>query len=166
MTERYAQLRRNMGHIATSEDAKKQKATDELVHAVGSSHDILARATTVFPLTLFPDTLTIDRAKITITHRDFMAAGEVISISIEDILNVAATVGPLFGSVSISTRFFDPNKPYKIDHFWRKDALKIKRIAEGYIIARQKDIDTSALSTPELSKLLDELGKVSAEDTV
>lgn len=166
MNESYTELQKSMGRIATSRDAERQKAKDALVNAVGSSHDILARATTVFPLTLFPDTLTIDRTKMTITHRDFMGAGEVISISIEDILNVAATVGPLFGSVTIATRFFDPNKPYKIDHFWRKDALKIKRIAEGYIIARQKDIDTSALSTRELSKLLDELGKVSAEDTV
>ncbi len=165
MNYRYGQLR-NIGHIATNEDPKKQKATDELVDAIGHSHDILLRATTVFPFTLFPDTLTIDRTKITITHRDFLAAGDVISIGIEDVLNVAATVGPVFGSVNIATRFFDQDKPYKIDHFWRKDALKIKRIAQGYTIARQKEIDTSALSTQELAKTLDELGKVSAEDTI
>lgn len=145
---------------------EKSKAAQELVESIGDSHDVLVRAKTVFPLTLFPDTLTIDRAKLTITHRDFFGAGEVLTISIEDILNVTATVGPFFGSVIIATRFFDLNKPYKVDHFWRADALKIKRIMQGYIIAKQKKIDCSALSTKELAKMLDELGKVAPQEKV
>ncbi len=152
--------------VAPSAGAQKQQTAQKLVKAIGNSHDVLFRARTVFPLTLFPDTISIDRTKITVTHRDFLRAGEVLSISIEDILNVTATVGPLFGSIKLSTRFFDPDKPYEIDHFWRADALKIKRIAQGYVIARQKKIDCSALSTPELAKMLDELGKVSGPDKV
>lgn len=145
---------------------QEQQTVGKLVKAIGDSHDVLFRAQTVFPFTLFSDTLTIDRSKITVTHRNFWGAGEILSVSIEDILNVTATVGPLFGSIKISTRFFDPNKPYAIDHFWRGDALKIKRIAEGYIIAKQKNIDCSGMSTPELAKMLDELGKVNREDSV
>jgi hypothetical protein len=145
-------------------DEKKAKTQDALVKAIGDSRNILVRATTVFPFTLFPDTITIDRAKLTITHRDFFSAGEALSINIEDILNVTATVGPFFGSIMIATRFFDPGKPYTIDKFHRADALKIKRIAQGYIIAKQKDIDCTALSNQELTKLLDELGKVDAAE--
>lgn len=153
-------------HLAPVDNTVQKQKAKELAEAIGNSNDVLFRATTVFPFTLFPDTLTIDRSKITVTHRDFLRAGEVLSIGIEDVLNVTASVGPIFGSIKIATRFFDPAKPYEIDHFWRKDALKIKRIAEGYIIAKQKGIDCSALSTPELAKTLDELGKVSREDTV
>ena len=145
---------------------KKRQTEEKLVKAIGDSHDVLVRAKTVFPLTLFPDTLTVDRTKLTITHRDFFSAAEVLSIQIEDILNATVTVGPFFGSIKLSTRFFDPAKPYTIDHFWRTDALKIKRILQGYLIARQKEIDCSALSTPELSRLLDELGKVAPEEKV
>ncbi len=145
---------------------EKQKTQEELTNAIGDAHDVLMRATAVFPLTLFPDTVAIDRTKLTITHRDFFGAGEVLSINIEDILNVTATVGPFFGSIKISTRFFDPDKPYTVDHFWRKDALRIKRIAQGYVIAKQKEIDCSALSNRELAKLLDELGKVSAPEKI
>lgn len=148
------------------EHIQKNKAHEELVQAIGDAHDILVRAKTVFPLTLFPDTLTVDRTKLTITHRDFFKSAEVLSIQIEDILNVTATVGPIFGSIKISTRFFDPDKPYTVDHFWRADALKIKRIMQGYLIARQKDVDSSALSTRELARLLDELGKVAPEEKV
>ncbi len=148
------------------ENIQKTKAQEELVQAIGDAHDILVRAKTVFPLTLFPDTLTVDRTKLTITHRDFFKSAEVLSIQIEDILNVTATVGPVFGSVKLSTRFFDPDKPYTVDHFWRADALKVKRIMQGYMIARQKEVDCSALSTSELARLLDELGKVAAPEKV
>jgi hypothetical protein len=150
--------------LPSSKEAEKQKVAHDLVEAIGDSHDVLARATAVFPLALFPDTITVDRTKLTITHRDFFKVGEVLSIGIEDILNITATVGPFFGSIKISTRFFDPNKPYEVDHFWRKDALKIKRIVQGYIIARQKNIDCSALSTKELAATLDRLGKVAPEE--
>ncbi len=145
---------------SVSADGDKKKAEEELAEAIGDSHDVLARATTVFPITLFPDTITVDHTKLTVTHRDFFRIGEVLSIRIEDILNVTATVGPLFGSIKISTRFFDSNKPYTVHHFWRADALKIKRIVQGYLIAKQQEVDTSSLSTRELAKMLDELGKV------
>jgi hypothetical protein len=148
----------------TKSEAKEVK--QKLAKAIGDSHDVLVRASTVFPRTLFPDTLTVDRTKLTVTHRNFLNAGEVLSIRIEDILNVTAQVGPIFGSIKISTRFFDNKKPYEVDHFWRGDALKIKRIVQGYLIAKQQKVDCSKLSTPELAKLLDELGQVDKPDKV
>lgn len=148
------------------QDVEKQKTQEELVRAIGNANDVLVRASTMFPFTIFPDTISIDRTKLTITHRDFFKTAEVLSMSIEDILNVTATVGPFFGSVKIATRFFDREKPYTIDHFSRADALKIKRITQGYIIAKQKGVDCSALSTKELTRLLDELGKVAPAEKV
>lgn len=152
--------------LAKSGEVKKQETAVELIEAIGDARDVLVRVTTVFPLSLFPDTITIDRTKLTITHRDFFKSADVLSICIEDILNVSAGVGPFFGSIKISTRFFDSAKPYTVDHFTRADALKIKRIAQGYIIAKQKEVDCSALSTKELTKLLDELGKVDPAEKV
>ncbi len=149
-----------------NQEDQKHKAAEELIQAIGDARDVLVRATTVFPMTLFPDTITIDRTKLTITHRDFFKMAEVLSIRIEDILNVTAGVGPFFGSIKISTRFFDPDKPYTVDHFWRADALKIKRITQGYLIAKKKEIDCSALTTPELTRLLDDLGKVAPAEKV
>ncbi len=138
----------------------KQEVAQELVSAIGGSNDVLVRATTVFPFTANPDTVTLDRTKLTITHRDFFKTAEVLSIRVEDILNVTASVDAFFGSIKISTRFFDPNKPYVVKFLRRKDALKLKRIVQGYLIARQREVDCSALSTRQLANLLDELGKV------
>ncbi|HZM63835.1 MAG TPA: hypothetical protein VFB59_01750 [Candidatus Saccharimonadales bacterium] len=144
----------------------KREVERELNQAIIGSHQALVEATTVFPFTLIPDSIIVDREKLTVAHRIFFRVAEVISIRIEDILNVTADVGPFFGSLKISTRFFDPDKPYNVNFLWRSDALKIKRIMQGYIIAIQKGIDMSMLATPELAKLLDELGKADPNDEI
>lgn len=151
--------------VRTQND-EKLKTEEELIEAIGDAQDVLVRITTMFPFSLFPDTITIDRTKLTITHRDIFKSGEVLSINIEDILNVSASVGPFYGTIKISTRFYDSDKPYTIEHFSRADALKVKRIAQGYVIAKQKEVDCSALSNVELTKLLDELGKVAPAEKV
>ena len=159
----------NMPQVQATQDIiqrEKQKTANELIDTIGGSQDVLIRVTTAFPFALFPDTITIDRTKLTITHRDFFRLGESLSINIEDILNVTAGVGPLFGTIKLSTRFFDALKPYVVRHLTRGDTLRIKRILQGYIIAKQKKVDSSALSTRELAKLLDELGKVAPAEIV
>lgn len=152
--------------ITEANAREKQKTAIEIIDAVGGSQDVLIRVNTVFPFTLFPDTITIDRTKLTITHRDFFKSGESLSINIEDILNVTANVGPFIGSIKIATRFYGSDKPFIVKNLNRRDVLRIKRILQGYIIAKQKEVDCSALSTGELTKLLDELGKVSPPEKV
>src|SRR5258707_12767457 len=68
---------------ATPEESKQ-----ELRNAIKGSNQVLASATTA--LTFFPDTLTVDRAKLTLTKRTFFQTAEVMSIRIEDVLNVTA----------------------------------------------------------------------------
>lgn len=132
---------------------------DELQQVIQGSNEVLATANTVFPFTLFPDTATMDRAKLTIIQRSFFGAAKVMSIRIEDILNVTANVGPLFGSLHIVSRVLNPDKPFDINFLWRSDALKLKRIMQGYIIAMQKQIDLSPLTTGELTIMLERLGE-------
>jgi hypothetical protein len=139
--------------------AAARRSAEQLSRAIGAAHEVLCTVTTVFPFTLFPDTVTIDRSKLTVTRRQFFKMADVMTLRIEDVLNVVAHVGPIFGSVEIATRFFSEKKPYRVNYLWRNDALRIKRIMQGYIIALQKKIDCSALATHELATMLDELGK-------
>lgn len=136
---------------------EKTEARKELEQAIKGSHEILEAATTVWPFTPFPDTVAIDRAKVTITHRTFFKVAEIVSIRIEDILNVTANVGPMFGSLHIVSRVLSPDKPYEIKFLWRDDALRLKRIMQGYVIAIQKKIDVTPLATKELADMLNEL---------
>lgn len=144
----------------------QQKTAEELVDAIGNSQDVLVRAKTVFPFKIFPTIVSVDRTKITITEREMFKSGEVLSIRIEDVLNVTVHVNPFLGSIKISSRFFNPEKPYVVDCLSRADALRIKRIVQGYLIARQQEIDTSNLPTKELTIMLDELGKVAPPERV
>lgn len=169
----YLEYQRNLpnqqplpGPRANSLADQKSKIKKELSHAIGNAQEVLMSATTVFPFTLFPDTITIDRTKLTVAHRTFFRVAEVMTIRVDDILNVTASVGPLFGSLKITTRFFDTSdKSYTINYLTRGDALKLKRIVQGYIIALQRKIDCSALSTRELSRMLDELGQGALDET-
>lgn len=129
----------------------------ELDQAIKGSENLLAVATTVMPI--FPDTITVDRAKVTITRKRFFATGDVVSMRIEDILNVSATVGPLFGSIKIVSRVLSGEEPYVTNKMWRSDAIHLKRIIQGYVIALQRKIDCSKLPTKELVAKLDRLGE-------
>jgi len=140
-------------HRAATPEESKQELRD----AIQGSSEIVATATTV--LTLFPDTMTIDRAKLTVTKRSFFSTAEVMSIRIEDVLNATATVGPIFGTIKIVSRVLNVEKPYTVGRFWRGDALRLKRILQGYVIALQQGIDCHTLPTDELAAMLDKLGE-------
>ncbi len=160
-----------LGHLPTSAFLRdsdlregKELAVKKLKRALGHANESLATATAVFPFNFFPDTIMVDREKVTIAHRFFFLVAEVITIRNEDILNVAADVGPFFGSIKITSRFFDAEQePYSINYLWRSDAERIKRMIQGCVIATNKKIDCSTLSTPELRKAFDELGRAPAE---
>jgi hypothetical protein len=137
----------------------KLQAMQELHKVARDSRVVLAKATAVFPITLFPGTVAVDRSQVSITKRTFFLAGDVTSIQVDDILNVTAVVGPLFGKVRIATRYFDPDKPYDVDHFWRDDALRIAAIINGLVVAKANNIDISALSGNELVETLKRVGQ-------
>ena len=145
--------------IAQISPQHKDRTLRELTKVVEGSQEILARATTVFPLDLFPDTITVDCTQVTITQRSFFFVGGTTSIRVEDILNVTANVGPFFGSVKISTRYFDPDKPYEISRLWRDDALRLQAILQGLIIAAKREIDVTAVDKHELVKGLTKVGQ-------
>jgi len=154
-----------LGHVAATSQSEPESAEDKgkkLRNIVSKSHEVLISVNTVFPVTLFPDSVTVDRTKVTITKRDFFWTSDVMSIRIEDVLNVSASVGPLFGSLTIASRVMSTIDHFKINHFWRSDAIRLKHIIQGYVIAQHNDIDTAHLTTDELIDTLRELGHDSA----
>lgn len=140
------------------EEDDAQKKRRELQDQVKRSREILVTATTVFPFTLFPDTITVDRTKLTIHKRNFFFSSDVLSIRIEDILNVSSGLGPFFGSVTIASRVMSTEDHFVINYFWKADAVKIKRLLQGYVIAQHNKIECTHLSKYELISTLSELG--------
>lgn len=130
----------------------------ELTRAVDNSQQVLIAATTVWPLKPFPATITVDRVKVTVTTKVFFADKEVVSIQIEDILNVEVDIHLFLGALKLFTRFYN-NEPVTIDYLRRDDAIAVKRVLQGYIIAIQKGIDCSAMDKNKLVPMLHKLGQ-------
>jgi len=144
---------------ASEESARQmtaEESKEELRQAIKGSNQILAQASTV--LQLFPDTMTVDRAKLTITKRTFFRMADVMSMRIEDVLNATCTVGPFLGTVTITSRVMNQDQTSTIGPFWRSEAKRLKRVIQGYVIALQRQIDCSALGTKELARMLEQLG--------
>jgi len=124
------------------------------------SHQVLAAAKTVLlPWNLFPDSVIVDRSKVTIIKQTFFWSSETITIRIEDILNVTSALGPFFGSITVSVRIMNSTDHYEIDSFWRRDAVYLKQIIQGYMIAIHSRIDISGLNREELIDTLLKLGR-------
>ncbi len=127
---------------------------------VQRSHEILAGVKTVImPANLFPDSVVVDRTKVTITKRSFIWSSQCITTRIEDILSVTSSIGPLFGSLIISTRVMNSTDHYEITYLWRKDAEYLKQIIQGYVIAQHNAIETKHLNRDQLVATLLELGQ-------
>ncbi|HEX5456734.1 MAG TPA: hypothetical protein VFW77_05235 [Candidatus Saccharimonadales bacterium] len=137
---------------------REEKRRDRLDEAVRQSNEMLAEATTVFPFTLFPDTVTLDRKKLVITQRSFFMTGKVLSIQIEEILNISVNVGPFFGSLHIAIRGLTSEDHFDVSYLWRKDAIHLKHMIEGYIIAKKEEIKTGRMQKEELIHKLVKLG--------
>lgn len=130
---------------------------DELKKVIEHSHEVIASAKTMLP-PIFQDEVILDRTKITVIKRNFFWSSDVISIRIEDVLNISASLGPIFGSITIASRVMSSVDHFEVSNFWRSDAIRLKQIIQGYLIARQNGVSTDHLSCEELAKTLYETG--------
>jgi hypothetical protein len=149
---------------ATSPEDEQEKSSpknpqsEQTLHEVAANtDDKLFEASTVFPFTLVPDTLTLDREKLTIANRIFWKTANITSTPVSEIMSCEANVGPIFGSIHLTFRFFTDNQR-EIKYLWREDAMRFQRLMHGYIIANRKEVDVSKIKKSELIELLLKLG--------
>lgn len=128
---------------------------------VQRSHEILARAQSI---AIFPDEVVLDRTKLTIIRRRSPWASDIISIQIEDILNVTTSTGMLFGSLTIASRVMSTVDHFTVNLLWKRDAIELKHIVQGYAIAKHNGIDVGLLDCDELVESLRELGHDSGRE--
>lgn len=141
-----------------SKESKSATAPQGLEELAEKSHEVLYEAETVFPFTLFPDTISLDREKLTIANRFFWRTANITSVPIGEIMSAEAIVGPFFGSLHLTFRFF-ANNERSINFLTHKDAIEMQRLIHGFIIAHRREIDTTHMDLEELKELLCDLGQ-------
>ena len=140
-----------------TDQQQPEESLQALNRAIWDSNEVLVTASTISKL--HKDTLTLNRAKLFAEKRAALGTVNDMSVRIEDVLNINAALGPISGMVTITTKFTSPGTPYIIGPFRRKDALRLKRIIQGYVIALQRRIDLNLVPTNELIKALYALGE-------
>lgn len=143
-------------------DTEPETGPAKLIDLTQKAQDVLFEADTVFPITLFPDTVTLDREKLTIAKRLFFRMAKITSVPIADVLSVEADVGPFFGSVHMTSRYFFTNAR-SVNFLKRSDAVKLQRLLQGYIIAHERKVDCTSINTKHLVTLLNDLGQGSSD---
>ena len=140
-----------------TDSQEPQEAHEKLIDITEKAQDCLFKATTVFPFKVFTDTIILDREKLTVISRTFFMAGKITSVPVSSVSAAEADLGPLFGSVHISSKFFVQNK-YQVEKLTRKDAVDLVHLLQGFIIAQEKGIDLTDIEKEDLLVLLEDLG--------
>ncbi len=139
-------------------EAEPGEVHEKLVDITEKAHDVLFKADTVFPFTPFPSTITLDREKLTVANRNFFRSANIVAVPVGAILSVEANVGPFFGSINMTSRYFTQNV-HAVQFLWHHDAIELQRLLQGFIVAHEKKIDVSEIETEDLCALLKDLGQ-------
>jgi hypothetical protein len=118
----------------SSDESEPGEVHEKLIEMTENAHDVLFTADTFFLLTLVPDTITLDREKLTVVDRYFYRIAKITTVPISSMISADVSVGPFFGSVHMTSKYFIDNT-HTVRFLWRKDAEEIHRLLQGFIIA-------------------------------
>lgn len=153
----------------TKAAVKKQfQEAEEAKHkldAISKRHDIeLLRVSTVFPFSLFPDTMIIDTTKMTIIKTQFFATEQVTTIPLKEISDTTMQTALFLASVTFQympqTSSPGVTAPVfvTINALKRKDAIRIKSIIKGTLVAKAEGIDIAKLPPDKVVEMIEKLG--------
>ncbi len=142
---------------------KKDLATTKLNNLVDKSSDVLVKVSTVFPFTLFTNDVIVDPYKVNIIFREFFYSQHIHSILVKDILDIVVETSLFFATVKIVDQGYVENS-VNITYLKKADALKLRKIIQGLVIAHRQAIDLSVLHPDNIRDKVEELGQVGGID--
>lgn len=101
------------------------------------AQDKLFTCRAVFPFDFFPDSITLDEAKLTITRRGLFTK-TIIPIKLHDLLNVEVHEAPLFCAVEIVAKFVTARHE-KVMYIRKRDAHELQRKCLELIVEKTGD---------------------------
>lgn len=146
-------------------EAQKREQTKQKLEAIAERHDIvLLKAKTLFPFSIFPDTIIIDTTKLTIVRKQMFATEHITTIPLKDIAD--ATVQTALFLATLTVKYMpQSNSPGMLspveDHITslpREDALRAKNIIKGMLVASSENIDISQLKPEEIVNIVEKFG--------
>lgn len=136
----------------------KASKSQEISQLSEASQDILFQCSSVFPFTLFPDSISVDKKKVTIVYSLFFFSKSVFTILLEDIRTVKVDSGLFFGTLSIEVAGYEQN-PQPLNFLPKFSAFKIRDIIMGLVAARREEIGIGKINKKELSIRAKKIGQ-------
>jgi hypothetical protein len=135
---------------ATKKEEDKQTVSD----LIKKSNRCIINISSLFPWTLFPNTIEVEESRVTFIFRQFMAS-QSHSVNIIDISNVFIQSSPFFATLQIVSRTFVQND-ITVGHLDPKKASRVKMVIEGLRTFAEHKIDTSNYEINELVAKIEE----------
>jgi hypothetical protein len=121
--------------------------------------EVLYTVQGVFPFTLKPSTLIIDKTKILFYERFFPIGHSIQTMAVSDISSVIVETAFPFASLRIFNKFY-VNEPIVITHIPDRHAKKARRIIDGLVLANREGIDVVAAENSNLPNKLEAIGSI------
>jgi hypothetical protein len=103
-------------------------------------------------------TITVDRQKLTVGRQSLFKSIQTTSVQNRDVINVQADMGPLYGTLIITSKHF-LNNVQTAKYMRRQDVIRGRRLLQGLIIACSAKVDITNIHTTRLIELLMDLGR-------
>ena len=133
---------------------KKEEDKQTISNLIKKSNRCIIRISSLFPWTLFPNTIEVEESRVTFIFRQLWAS-QSNSVNIKDISNVFIQSSPFFATLQIVSRTFVEND-ITIGHLETKKAHRVQMIIEGLRTFAEHNIDTSNYEVNELIAKIEE----------
>jgi hypothetical protein len=151
--------------IKAEEDNVKKSITEErkLDNLITNSHKVLFKCSAVFPFDLFPDELSIESTQVNVKRKVFFLTAQSSSVPVKNISDVILSTSIFFSSIRVVDQYFAQNS-IDVSFLKKDDALKVKKIIQGLVIAVKEDVDPSRITPNHLVNRAEKLGEMQAID--
>lgn len=138
------------------EETTSNEKFDKLVE---QSSTQLIKISAFWPFDFFPNQIVVDINKIDIVFKEFFYSERVHTILIKNVIDVMVDYSLFFASIEIVVEGFQENL-VNIHYLKKKEAIKVKRIISGLVVANKQGIDLAKIDIKDLAEKLEEIGKV------
>lgn len=139
----------------------KNKDTQKLQAMASGTDEVLLEISSVFPFQLFPDTVILDKNKVSIVHRALLFK-RIFPLLYTDIQTVRVNKSILFSALEFEVRGYDRN-PRPVTHLDPLEAEKAERYILGLVNAKRERVDLSRVDG--IKKTLAKLGNTNESFT-
>ncbi len=135
--------------------AKKEADRQILNDLVKKSNRSIVSISSLFPWTLFPNTIEVEESRVTFIFRQFLSS-QSHSVDIKDISNVFIESSLFFATLQVVSRTYIQND-IRIGNLNKTKARKVLRIIEGLRTFAENNINTSDYEIDEIISKIEEL---------